>query len=196
MASDISIASNALLLIGDNPINSFDDEGAGAQVAKAMYHETKTQMLSEHPWSFATKQQRLNRLVQTPDILTNYQYAFQLPTDLIRIWNVQDHSDYMLVGDLLYSNATELLCTYIYDVEETQLPPHFVKALQYELAADFAIAVTEDNQMNALYSQKAMQYKSQAMSVDSQGRPQVGIIDSPLIDVRNGGYGSRSGWGS
>ena len=30
MPSSIDIASNALLLIGDNPISSFDDPGAGA----------------------------------------------------------------------------------------------------------------------------------------------------------------------
>ena len=62
MPSSIDIASNALLLIGDNPISSFDDPGAGAKVAANLYPETKKRMLSEHPWSFALKQQRLNTL--------------------------------------------------------------------------------------------------------------------------------------
>ena len=190
MPSSIDIASNALLLIGDNPISSFEDPGAGATVASALYPETKKRMLSEHPWSFATKQQRLNQLVQVPDDLTHYQYAYQLPTDLIRIWNIQPHSDYILVGDLLYSNLTTILCTYIYDVAETMLPPHFVKALEYSLASDFAISVTEDNTMAGLYENKAMNAVSKAMAIDSQGRPQSGIIDSPLIDVRHGGFNS------
>ena len=190
MPSSIDIASNALLLIGDNPISSFDDAGAGATVAGAIYPDTKKRLLSEHPWSFATKQQRLNRLSQTPDTLTQYQFAFQLPTDLIRIWNIQPHSDYILVGTLLYSNQNELLCTYIYDVEETSLPPHFTKALEYSLAADFAIAITEDNALAGLYSSKADLFSSKAMAIDSQGRPQSGIIDSPLIDVRHGGFNS------
>ena len=187
MPSSISIASNALLLIGDNPISSFDDPGAGAKAAANLYPDTKKALLSEHPWSFAMKQQRLNRLSQVPDIITGYQFAFQLPTDLIRLWSVQDNAKYILVGTLLYSNQNQLLATYVFDVDETVLPPHFVKALEYTLASDFAISVTEDNTMAKLYEQKARDETNQAMSIDSQGRPQVGIIDSPLISARFGG---------
>lgn len=187
MPSSIDIASNALLLIGDNPISSFDDPGAGPQVAAGLYPETKKRLLSEHPWSFALKQQRLNRLSQVPDKLTGFSHAFQLPTDLIRIWSMQSHSNYILVGNLLYSNETELLATYIFDVDEVNLPPHFVKSLEYALASDFAISVTEDNTLSGLFAQKAMNATNQAMAIDSQGRPQQAIIDSPLIDARIGG---------
>ena len=191
MATDIDIASNALLLIGDNPIASFDDPGAGAQVAGAIYPETKRRLLSEHPWSFALKQQRLNKLSQVPDTLTNFSNAFQLPTDLIRLWNIQSHSNYILIGDLLYSNETEILATYVFDVPEVNIPPHAVKALEYMLSADFAIAITEDNTLAGIQEQKAINMKAQAMSIDSQGRPQQAIVDSPLIDVRGGGNINR-----
>lgn len=187
MPSKIDIASNALLLVGDNPISSFDDPGAGAQAAANLYPETKKRLLSEHPWSFALKQQRLNRLSETPDELTGYQYAFQLPTDLIRIWNMQPNCNYSIVGNLLYANQTSILATYIYDVDEVNLPPHFVKSLEYSLASDFAIAVTEDDAKASLYERKQINASAQAMSIDSQGSPQVGIIDSPLISARFGG---------
>ena len=184
MTSSIDICSNALQLIGDEPINSFDEPGAGAKVAKALYQTIKETLLSSHTWSFALKQQRLSRLSQVPDKKTGYNYAFQLPTDLIRIWNIQDHSDYILINGLLYSNNKELLCTYIYDVEESALPPQFAKSLEYALAADFAISITENQSMNALYEQKAQMAAIMARSIDSQGRPQQGFIDRPLIDVR------------
>lgn len=187
MPSSIDIASNALLLIGDNPISSFDDPGAGAEVAANLYAETKKKLLSEHPWSFALKSQRLNRLSQTPDILTGYQHAFQLPTDLIRIWSVQSHSNYILEGNLLLSNSTELLCTYIYDVAEVNLPPHVVKALEYLLASEFAVPVTEDTKKADFYEKKATKAINKAMAIDSQNKPQISIIDSPLINARIGG---------
>ncbi len=187
MPSSIDIASNALLLIGDNPISSFDDPGAGAQAAANLYPETKKRLLSEHPWSFALKQQRLNKLSQKPDELTNFNSAFQLPTDLIRIWDMQIRTDYILIGNLLYSNQEELLATYIFDVDEVNLPPHFVKSLEYALASDFAISVTEDTTKAGLYEQKSINAINQAMAIDSQGRPQRGIISSPLIDVRFSG---------
>jgi hypothetical protein len=192
MPSKIDIASNALLLIGDNPISSFDDPGAGAQVASGLYAENKKRLLSEHPWSFAFKQQRLNKLSQKPDPLTGYTNAFQLPTDLIRLWNIQSHSNYILVGDLLYSNEDQILATYLFDVDEINLPPHFVKALEYSLAADFAISVTEDNTLSGIFENKSIRTKTQAMAIDSQNRPQQSIIDSPLIDAHSG-RGTRGG---
>ena len=188
MPSSIDIASNALILIGDEPISSFDDPGGGAQAAANLYPETKKRLLSAHPWSFALKQQRLNKLSQVPDRLTNFNNAFQLPTDLIRLWNIQSHSDYMLLGNLLYTNQTEVLATYIFNVDEVNLPPHFVKALEYSLASDFAIAVTEANTMAQLYEKKSINSTNQAMAIDSQGRPGVGFVDSPLINARMGGF--------
>ena len=193
MPTSIDIASNALILIGDNPISSFDDPGAGARVASNLYPETKKRLLSEHPWSFAIKQQRLNKLSQNPDSLTNFSNAFQLPTDLIRLWNIQPHSNYIIIGDLLYSNENKLLATYVFDVDEVKLPPHVVKSLEYMLASDFAISVTGDKETAQLYEVKARDAINQAMAIDSQGRPQQPIIDSPLIDARMGRRGSYRG---
>lgn len=186
MPTSIDIASNALLLIGDNPISSFNDSGAGAQVAAAIYPETKKRVLASHPWSFALKQQYLNRLSQTPEKVTGYQYAFQLPTDMIRLWNTQINSNYIIVGQLLYSNQQEILATYIHDVDEVNIPPHAVKAMEYTLAADFAIAITEDNAMSQIFEQKAMTKTAEAMAIDSQNRPSSAIVNSPLIDARFG----------
>lgn len=187
MPSSIDIASNALLLVGDNAISSFEDAGAGAQVAASLYPEIKKELLSEHPWSFATKKQRLNRLSQAPDELTDYKYAFQLPTDLIRLWSLDKHINYEIVGNLLYSNEKQLLATYIYDVDEVNLPPHFVKLLLYALAEVFSIPIAESEAKSQLYEGKTIRQKGKAMNIDSQGRPQQSIIDSPLIDARRGG---------
>ena len=184
MATDIDIASNALLLIGDSPINSFTEPGAGATVANAVYYDTKRMLLSDHPWTFALKEQYLNRLSQQPDDETNYTYAFQLPGELIRILAILPHSNYTIVGSLLYSNETVLLARYIYDVEESQLPPHFIKALEYKLAADFAVSITESTTKSEFYERKYLQQLGAARTIDSQSHPQVPIVDSPFTDVR------------
>ncbi len=189
MPSDIDIASNALLLIGDEPISSFSDEGAGATVAANIYETTYQHVLSQHPWSFALKEQLLNQLSEQPNTLTGFKFAYQLPPDLIRIWAIMPFSNYTLVGSLLYSNENELLARYVFQPEETALPAQFVKSLEYKLASEFAISVTEDNAMAELYEKKYLLAVAQARSVDSQGRPQVPIIDSPFVDVRLSGRG-------
>ncbi len=186
MASNIDIASNALLLIGDAPISSFTEAGAGAQAAANLYSQAYERLLSEFPWSFAFKEQNLSRLSASPDSKTNYKYAFQLPTDLIRLWAIMPNSRYVIIGDLLYSNETELLARFVYKVDEGSLPAHFIEALQYKLASDFSMSVTEDRNKAAYYAELTSQALARAKNIDSQGRPQQPIIDSPFIEARFG----------
>lgn len=193
MATSIDMASNALVLIGDDPISSFDDGGAGAQAAANLYQDTYKSVLAGHPWTFALKEQTLSKLSQSPDLLTNYKNAFQLPADLIRIWKMMSHSNYDVVGLLVYSNEETLLCRYIYNVDEVALPPHVVKAVEYKLASEFAMLVTEDINKAEYYERKYLKQVALARSIDSQGHPQVKIVDSPFVDVRYGGF-SRGGF--
>lgn len=184
MSTDIDMASNALILLGDNPISSFTEAGFGATAAANLYNETYRDLLATHPWSFAFKEQYLNQLTSTPENVTGYTYAYQLPTDLIRIWETMENADYVIVGDKLYSNMNKILLRYVYQVDETSLPPHFVKTMEYKLAAEFAPFIGEQVQLANFYEQKYMMQLGKAMAIDSSSRPQVGIVDSPIVDVR------------
>ncbi len=191
MPSAIDIASNALLLVGDNPINSFTEPGAGAQAAAAFYQQTKEAVLAWHPWSFALKEQELSQLTQAPDERTNLRFAYQIPTDLVRIWEIMPWSYYEIVGDKLYSDEDDLLMRYVFNVDDTQIPPHVVKALEYKLAAEFAMSVTEDENKVELYERKHLQQMAVASAIDSQNRPQESIKSSPFTEAR---FGSNFGF--
>lgn len=188
MASKIDIISNALLLIGHGSISSLDaDQGAGATVGAALYDTTLEYILSTTYWRFSVKQQSLNRLSAAP--IKNWQYAFQLPTDLITLHRVTPRSNYQIFEDKLYSNDTELIADYTYTVDATALPPYFVQAFQYKLAADFAISITNDTQKNQLYELKYDREVRLAMAADAKNHPPEVLQDSPFTDVRlSGGY--------
>lgn len=194
MATDIDMASNALLLIGDNAISSFSDEGFGPTVMGNIYQDTYRSVLAAHPWSFALKEQALSQLTTAPDSRTGYKYQYQIPVDCIRIWEIMDHSDYDIIGDKLYSNLSSLLCRYVYAVTETQLPAHVVKTIEYKLAAEAAIFITENQSMASLFENKYLMQLAQAQAIDSSGRPQVGIVDMPFNDVRFNGTSNGSGY--
>lgn len=181
MATDIDMASNALILIGDDPINALSDSTA----ASNLYADTYALVLSQHPWSFAMKEQFLSRLTQAPDRETGYSYAFRMPTDVIRLWALLNVHDYRIVGENLYCNSQTALARYVYKVDETSLPPSVIKAIEYKLAADFAISVAEDDSKSKLYEMKYMDAIAQAMAIDSQQHPQVGIRNNP-IKLRRG----------
>lgn len=189
MATDIGMSSNALILIGDNPISSFTEPGFGATAAANLYQNTYESVIAEHPWTFALKEQKLSKLSQIPDPETNYSKAFQIPVDVVRIWAVFPHSNYTIVGSILYSNQNELLMRYNHKPAEAALPPHFVKALEYRLAADFSVSVTEDLAKHQLFEQKYLRAISMARSIDSQNKPPVAIIDSPFVAARLNGIG-------
>lgn len=176
MATDIDMASNALVLIGDDPISALSEDVAAAN----LYASTYEHVLSEHPWSFALKEQYLSRLSQAPDRETGYAYAFQIPPDLIRMWAIMPVSQYRIVGELLYSNTNTLLARYVYKVAETSLPAHFVKAMEYKLASEFSMSVAEDENKMQIFHRMYIDALGQAMAKDSAQHPYEGIKRNPI----------------
>ena len=65
--SALALCSRALLKIGAQPIASFDEGTAEAEVAANLYPAARDALLSLHPWSFATAQATLPRLAEQWD---------------------------------------------------------------------------------------------------------------------------------
>jgi hypothetical protein len=183
MASDIDLASNALQMIGATAINSFDDPGAGAAVAKALYEPLLTALLTRTYWRFTMKKQQLNRLSQTP--LNEYKHAFQIPTDCLKIERVYPRSNYNIFRNYIYSDQTELSLDYASRGPTPDLPSYFTLAFTYQLASEFALSVTDDKEKNQIYAQKFFEALGAAYSADAMQHPQTPIVDSPFTDVRN-----------
>lgn len=187
MPSKIDIISNALVLIGHPPISSLDpDQGAGATVGAALYETTLVFMLSTTYWRFSIKQQSLNRLSAVP--LNNWQFAFQLPTDMVTLFRVDPRAKYQIFEDNLFANIDTISADYSYRVGDTALPIYFVQAMQYKLAADFAISITNDTQKSQLYETKYREELRIAMAADAKNHPAVPIVDQPFTDIRLGGF--------
>ena len=81
--TDVSLCSKALLKIGAQTITSFEDGTAESEVSANLYPLVRDSLLSSYPWSFAIAQKRLGRLDLTP--VADFKYAFQLPSDFLRI---------------------------------------------------------------------------------------------------------------
>lgn len=176
MSSDIDIASNALVLIGDDPISALSESVA----ASNLYPNTYEYVLSLHPWTFAMREQYLSRLSALPDRETGYRYAFQKPADMIRLWATLPTKDYRMVGEFVYANSTTFFARYVYKALEATLPVHFVKCVEYKLAAEFSISVAEDDRKMQLYEAKFEKALGDAMTIDSQQHPYPRIRGNPI----------------
>ena len=187
MASDIDISSNALQMIGAGSIQSFTDPGAGAAVASALYESLLSALLTRTYWRFAIKKQTLNRLSQTP--LNGFKYAFQIPTDCLKIERVYPRINYNVFQDKIYTDAESIAIDYVFRPATSALPPYFVLAFTYHLASEFALSVTDNESKNQIYAQKFFMALSEAYATDAMQHPQTPIVDQPFTDVRNGGTG-------
>tara|TARA_A100000172_G_C3020272_1_gene102866 strand:- start:219 stop:803 length:585 start_codon:yes stop_codon:yes gene_type:complete len=187
--SDVSIASNALVLIGSSPISSFDDDDAGAVVAKNIYDEVVEDSLSSYPWRFAVKQsEALSRLSTAPD--TIWDAAYQIPTDslTIRRVTVSDvNITYEVYGDKIFCNAgstDSVFLNYIYRVTEASWPPYFRMAVQMRLASIFALSVIQKPDIAGAWADRADTQMRKARNIDAQNDTIPSISTSRIINVR------------
>jgi len=181
-ATDIKIASNALLLLGHEPISSFEEPTAGAQVASNLYESTYDSMLTTYRWRFASKKAQAARLADTP--LNEYSYKYQIPTDCIYLIQTSTH-DYEIFEDKIFCNDETLQIEYTYKVSSDKLPAYYVKALEFFLASQFAIPITGDLNKADLFMKAYASQARLARNSDATQRPSTPISSSPYTDTRD-----------
>lgn len=180
--TSIKLCSNALVLLGHNPISSFDEAGAGALVASNLYESTLVGLISGHRWNFTKKKANLARLTAAP--LNTWQYQYQTPSDMLQLLGTVPTSDYAIFGDKIYSNQTTLSIDYIYRPDETYFPPLFTEALEYLLASKFAIPVTDSETKANTYFNMYLTTLKKAKAVDAQTIPTSTLDDYSYLAVR------------
>jgi len=184
----IKVCSRALILIGEEGITSFSDGSAQADVADAMYEDIARTSLTNTRWRFATDQAELNRLVTAPT--GRFDAAYQLPANLLMLSavTVNDYPiKYDTYGDKVYCNATEnevLVADYIYRADEADWPPYFTVAVEYAMAAVFAVSIARDAQLSGMMEQKAQINMIQARRLDSQQQTTRKLHTSRFIAER------------
>ncbi len=187
--NSVQLCARALLKVGAQPITSFDENTAEAEIAALLYGVCRDSLLSGHPWSFATAQVQLARLDESP--LADFDHAFSLPGDFLRVLSAGHGQSgrgrglaYRIQERRLHANADSLLLTYIFRPEESAFPAFFDQALICRLAAELCLPLTENTSRTEMLSRAAELEFARARTIDAQQQtPQV-IERFPLVDVR------------
>jgi hypothetical protein len=186
--SAIDIASRALVLIGAEPITSFDSSSTEALVASNMYEDTVRATLATARWRFATEQAVLNQLTDTPT--GRFDIAHQLPSDLLILHAVTINDrliEYTVYGDKVFSDSTTndtLIADYTFRAEEVNFPSYFSLALQYSLASIFATSIARDDRLMQIMETKANMLMAKARNLDSQQQTTRKLSTSRFITDR------------
>jgi hypothetical protein len=159
MADPTSIANLALAKLGVSPIMDLSDGTKQAQFASRFYEQTRDEVISSHRWNFAMRRATLAKLTTAPS--SEYANAFQLPTDCLRVVQLngyeagQREQDFSVEADQLLTNDETAQIRYVSRVEDASLyPPLFVEALSIKLASRLAGPLTGSRNLPAEFLQE------------------------------------------
>lgn len=198
-ATAISICSNALLRLGADPINSFDEgDPAGsnhdsARLASNLWPTIRRQTLRGHNWNCALKRVLLSPDTASPDF--GWSYQFLRPADWLKTVSVgldpEDRFEYVTEGAYFLSNETALPLRYVFDNENpATYDAGLVAALEMAMAAAMAYPITKSTSLADELMTLADRELTKARSSDGQDDPPETLGDSMLMAAR---YGRRLG---
>ena len=193
----VDIASRALVMIGSNPISSFNDDTTEALVTNTIYEEVVESTLTRHNWRFATGQQQLSLLANAPT--GRFEYAYQIPAnpECLKILAVTVNDaliQYSRYEDKIYldgfGSENAVIMDYVFRQSEDQFPPHFRLAVEYKLASIFGGSVARDAALVREFDQLSERQLLIAKNTDSQETTTKTLSTDRFITERRS---SRSG---
>jgi hypothetical protein len=183
--TDVSIASAALIKLGDDPITSLTDNTNRARMANRFYHPVRQAVLRKHVWNDSIKRASLAQSVTIPAFEYGYQYA--LPSDFLRMikTDFDEYTPYKIEGRFLLTNEGAVSIQYVYD-NETVAQYDFLHAEVFiaYLAAELSTVLTGKESLTTRLWQEVRVKLQEAMTIDGQ-EDYPDIPESHLfIDVR------------
>lgn len=185
--SDVQICSNALLLLGDETIASFEEETKRATLCANLWPTVRDAVLRSHPWNCA-----MVRVALAPDSDTpafDWAYQFSLPGDCLRVWTVGREDDYPIEWQV---EGTKLMCddavAYVRYIKRLDDAAYYdsllIAGMTSAMAKALAYPVTKSmSTVEAMAKLHEMDMR-RARTVDGQEGTGENSPDSRLIGVR------------
>jgi hypothetical protein len=190
--TDVVICSNALLLVGDDPINSLAETSKRAKIAANLYPQMKKALLRAGAWNCA-----VTRVALAPDATApvfDYTYAFPLPSDCLRVLQIGQtgsEPDHRVEGRKVLSDDNPCYLRYVREISEGDFDEQLAHTLTLIMAAAMAYPLTKSAAFAKEMADKASRAVREAMAIDGVENPGELLGDFPLL--RAGYIGTFSG---
>ncbi|MDH0639092.1 hypothetical protein N5D52_19330 [Pseudomonas sp. GD03860] len=190
MATGVSICSNALLMLGAQTINDFQDSQNldRAKLCANLYPSQRDSILRAHPWNCCIKRVVLAPLAEAPPF--GYSSAFELPADCLRVLEVGTGGcqiDYLVERQTIQANTMVLELRYVFRNEvEATWDSHLVDLMTAAMAAVLAYPVTQSTSERDSREAKLAQLFRQAKAADGQEDPPQTLGNEHLLASRFG----------
>lgn len=191
-ATQVSISSNACLLLGAQPINAVEESSDRARLAASLYPTIRDATLRAFPWNCCLKRVALAPDAETPAF--DWAYQFTLPSDFLKAIAVGEMGaevEFRIEGRKLLSdtNPCYLLYVFLNDNPGTW-DPGLVHVVTTAMAAAMAYPITQSAALQQTMEQKAAVVMKQAKAVDGQDDTPETLGDFRLLASR---FGSNAG---
>lgn len=190
MASVIEICNRALSNIGNSrSINSLDEASKEAGQCSLHFDACRDAALADFDWNFATKRVALADTNAPPP---DWQYAYQYPTDCMRITEIMlpgirnptaamrvpyvTGSDAAGTGKLIYTDQPEAWLKYVGRVTDVNMfDAIFIEALSWRLAAAINMPLTGSadlgNNALSMYNRVILSAGSHSLNESQEQQP-------------------------
>ncbi len=171
MLTRIDLCSMALLKIGEQSIQSFNDNSAGAGLARTLFDPVMDSLIAQHPWRFAQKKYSLPKTIDGD---------FIIPVDVLRIINC----DAEIIGNRIKSAKEIMDITAVARVPVEEYPAYFTALAATKLAMEFCIPLLGDQN---IFRMLAALYDTElrtARFIDSTMAADNNITDFSLLSAR------------
>lgn len=194
MTTPVAICSNALLMLGDNPIADFEEDSDAARLASNLWPTARDYVLRRHPWNCATKRVALSPDTTAPAFDFNYQ--FTLPGDFLRVLSIGQEGErprYKVEGRKILMDENACLLRYIWRNENpASWDAMLIMGMTMVMRGLFAYPVTQSGTLEQVIEQELKDILRQARAVDGQEDDPEAMDDSPLYAARFIGGGGAS----
>lgn len=189
LTSKTQVMNSALRKLGAESITSASDNSNRARLVSASYEIQLEKLLTAHPWNKAIDYVELAAIDPTPGDVYDYSYAFQLPSDCLRVLNTSAGSrecwEEVSEGRLL-ADVSEITVKYVKKVEDVSaLGAQFCEALAWAIAFDLAYSFTQSASMVQLCKDEAEKAVRAARSYDAQVGSVKVVEANDWLDARH-----------
>lgn len=188
-ATDVSICSNACLLLGAQPINDLAEANDRTLLAANLFPDVRDSVQRSHPWNCC-----IRRVVLSPDEAgPAFDWAFQytLPADWLKTLSVGEagvEDVFKIEGGKLLCDANPALLRYIARNDNPATwDAMLVRGVTLAMAAAMAYPLTQSATLRDSFRQELEMHMRRSRAVDGQDDTPETLGDSPLLQARMSG---------
>jgi len=184
MASVVNICNSALNLLGASTIASLTDDTKNARLCNQRYEPVRNRVFRSHAWNCLHKRLQLAQNSTAP--VVEYDHAYALPSDCLRVLKIHNGSTDSIASDLNYklegrnivTDIDTVFVIYIaLDTDPNNYDTYLRESISHQLAADLCYAITNNATLANQYMTRADERLREARFIDATENS-LGTIES------------------